>query len=1666
MLENRERWRDEERETNTPVRKDRWREGDKELGDNRKVDHRKVDRWSDTSSGRYHGEVRRAPSERSADSGTKDANHDQRRESKWNTRWGPDDKETDSLRDKWTDSGKDHDVPLDKGLSHLNHGKDERDTDHPRPWRSSSALNRGRVEPPYQSPTSNKLSPMAVHGRGRGENLNPTFSLGRGRGVFEGNPMNNTSTDSHSLASFSDKIDRCHEEPSPVRYSRAKLIDVYRMTDMRSSERMLDGVMLVPSLTQEEPLEPLALVAPTPEELFILKGIDKGDILSSGAPQITKDGSVGRNMVDVQSRRTKFGSREDLPIAADNYKDETADGFKEAEYGASYARNNDVGITRESRMHGTSVHSGAPWRSLSTGERVQSNSHDSRDIPADFRSRTDISWSQPQKDTTNEWSGSSANPSYSNEGPKRQVSEDPVIKRQLSGISDREQETRIHSQPSPEDLVLFYKDPQGAIQGPFTGSDIISWFEAGYFGIDLLVRLANAPQDSPFSLLGDVMPHLRAKARPPPGFSAAKQSEVIDESSKPNFTSFGKLYTGSGENTMLKNEPRFQHGSTAEAENRFIESLMSSNMGGGPLEKFGLSEGMQGYFGNSNTVPPLGTEGGDNLYQLAKRIQLERQRSLPNPYSLWTGRDAASIGPKSDIHQDPAIPQSNVLSAVAENLRQQPHPPNVPNSEFMSILQGLSDRPTSAVNSGVTSWSNFSVHGGLDPHQDKLDMAHGKNFPLQTSFGVHQRLQPQNLSTLKNLHAQGFDNPSGSLIPEKLLASGLSQEPQLLSLLQQQHMSQLKPQAPMPTQQLSILDEYLLLKQQQQQQELQQQQQLLRQQLLSQVLTEQHSQQHLVKQSYGQLQTLGLPLASSALDHLGFQPAHEMFQMGSQNQAINIQDTRTTDFVNMPPVVLQDGNHIGESETSIHLPHQLMDNRVHQKGSDAMMPEQSDENGHRKGSDDNCLQEQAISVGLRAEENVAISTCDDLMSVPADQFENSSVVPSVEAPDNEVTRPEHLDNFKLSSVDIVDLPKIQNKSSNEPSVHKEAKVVEAREVKKVSEKKSKKQKSSKAQSSDLAKTPSKTQQPKQSEPEVNKVSQVDFDMQNVKHEAYPGEVGESKSDVVTVDPNRVSGGNIQSEKKNEAELSGSIPQHHAQVITGQRAWKPAPGFKPKSLLEIQQEEQWRAQAQVQAQEEMTVSDISTSLGSMNISTAWAGVVGNSDHKENSIDRLSSEPTVAEGSLNQKSKKGQLHDLFAGEVMGKPSERESASSDSISHVSALPVTGSQSDSVDDGNFIEAKETKRSRKKSAKAKALGAKVSVPVAAAEIPVSSSPNEKGKNSRQALQEKDLLPAVPSGPSLGDFVVWKGETAAPSPAPAWSTDSGKSSARTSLRDILKEQEKKVSSGQHQTPVPTPQKAASVQSTRGNGPSWSTSMSSPAKVASPIQIISHGSAQSKNKVDDDLFWGPVDHPKQETKQTDFPQLANQGGWAKKTPGKGISGGSLSREKSMGSRAAEISLSSSPASKGKRDVLTKHSEAMDFRDWCESECVRLIGTKDTSFLEFCLKQSRSEAEILLKENLGSYDRDHEFIDKFLNYKDFMPSDVLEIAFQSRKQVSGDASYRVHDGARDTEVGGSNANADSKGGKKKGKKGKKVSPAVLGFNVVSNRIMMGEIQTVED
>ncbi|KAJ4963601.1 hypothetical protein NE237_023540 [Protea cynaroides] len=1716
----RDRWRDEERDTDSSIRRDRWREGDKELGD-----ARKMDRWMDNPSIRPSGEARRVPSERWTDTSNRESSYEQRRENKWNTRWGPEDKESESWREKWLDSSRDGEVPRDKGLSHLNNqGKDDKEGDYYRPWRSNSSQNRGRGEPHYQALTPNKQTPPLGYSRGRGENTPPTFSVGRGRVSSGGSAVNSTFASSYSLGTVSDKGESAHGEPSALSYNRTKLLDIYRMTDVRSYGKQLDAFIEVPSLTQAEPLEPLALFAPSVEELGILKAIDKGDIVSSGTPQVSKDGSVGRNSTDlVQMRRTKLGgSRDDLSSSIDDLKEDSDNSKAFREDVTATKKIDEVAVGRGISAHGnSSAHPGIPWRSQSLGERSHLPLHDRRDFPSSELGR---SHSQKERDSEQE-NSKTLPPSYYKDESNWQVGEsflsdigrESVLRRQSSEVFDRERETRkFVQQHSPEDLSLYYKDPQGEIQGPFSGIDLIGWFESGYFGIDLQVRVANASPDTPFSSLGDVMPHLRAKARPPPGFSGPKQNETADKLSRPKVSSLGKLHAGSSEIDIIKDESRSRQESVADAENRFLESLMSGNMNSPSREKFAFSEGLQGYIGNSSGgMPPVGVESGSDLnFLLAQRISLEWQRSLPNPHPYWPGRDAASMVPKAELVPDPST-HSKLLPSKVDGHHQIPHLQNV---DLMSILQGgASDK--SPVN-GISSWSNFPVQSGLDARQDKIDMHHNQPYSAQTAYVMQQqRMQQQNQPSLPNLISQNIDYPTGIVTPEKLLTSGLSQDQQMLSILQQQYLlSQLQvhPQAPVPTQ-LSLLDKIILLKQQQKQE--QQQQQLLRQQhLLSQVLSEHQSLNHLPEPSYGHLPAAAVAAGNAAVDHHGLRPPHDMFQNSSQMPVPNLQDGHVSNFATLSSQIPPDIAYNVSSEASLlHLPHQIFGSSTHPEGwGGTSLPErigdiqQKDSLFVVDGSpsqevvdnyslkpptlQENMLISNSCAAVVHAQTSESMPTSGDLVvectpeaistSIPLASPEMPPSSPSGTAKD-ETSVPEQINDVKPPSASVVEEPRVQNES---PMV-KEVKNAEVREVKKASEKKSRKQKFSKAQSfSDQPKgisMASPLQPLKQSETvRVETKSDTDMDVGATVYGTSPVTTGDAGTVVSTVETlasqlaKSFLAGSISTNEVSSVEIKveprevESVSLHSTQAHSGQKAWKSGPGLRAKSLLEIQQEEQRKVQM------EMTISENATAINSMSSSSPWVGVVANAEPKtvrDNHQDAVNAQTITgkAESSVKPVSKKSQLHDLLAEEVLAKFNEKTTEVSDNVSN---LPVSTQADPIVVVDDFIEAKDTKKSRKKSAKGKGMAAKASTPIASADMPIASSPIEKVKSSRQVQQEKDVLPAPSSGPSLGDFVIWKGEAANPLPAPAWSADSGKLTKPTSLRDIQKEQGKKVSSVQNQTQMPTPQKVQSTRNTRGSGSSWTVSGSSPSKVASPIQINSLASAHSKSKTEDDLFWGPLDQSKQEAKQSDFPSLAKQSSWGSNaTAVKGTVAGSTSWQKSTGSRSADYSVSSSAVSqsslRGKKDTMSKQSEAMDFRDWCESESVRLTGTKDTSFLEFCLKQSTSEAETLLIENLGSFDPDHEFIDKFLNYKELLSADVIEIAFRSHndRRVDGFGAVDVNiesAGAGDFDPDLAGDGSTKAGGKKKGKKGKKVSPLVLGFNVVSNRIMMGEIQNVEE
>ncbi|CAA2975644.1 uncharacterized protein LOC111408962 isoform X2 [Olea europaea var. sylvestris] len=1669
-----DRWHDEERDTNSSVRKDHWREADKELDDNRKVDR------LTGSSGRRHGEARRATGERWADSGNRESSQDQR--SKWSTRWGSDGKKTDTMREKWEDSKKESDVLFDKGPSHSPYlRKNEKDVDQYRTWRSNTSYSQGRVEPSHQALTPNKEVTTFAHGRGHGENLAPTFSLGRGRISSGGSSVTNTYIPPQPAGSSIEKVENGLEERSSLIYSRTKLLNVYSITDMRSFSKLLGEVDHVPSLTLEEPLEPLAFCTPTSEELVILKGIDKGEIISV-TPQIAKEGSVGRTTTDsVQLKGSRLGghsnyseslSHEKHIYSWPNAKLKTVQDYQafadhklnpEAlnEDRSSYMKNEDTTTTIESRMpENSSMLPVGAWRSSSFLEHSKSAIHDWREISRDV-----------QKDLTGAWENNLADPTNAKrEGSKLQIVDDSILRRQPSAVFDRELESRKNSQPSPEDLVLYYKDPQGEIQGPFAGSDIIGWFEAGYFGIELQVRLASAPADSPFYLLGDVMPHLRAKVKPPPGFSTPNPDDIQVAFGRSNHNSSGKLHSASSEADTIKSEPRYIHGQTMEAENKFLESLMSGSTSSAPLEKFTVSEDMQGYMGiNSRALPPVGAGSGDDSHLLAKMMTLERQSSLTNSYSHWPGRDLGSHLAKTDVVNDSLLAHLNLDSLILDNASA---PNNSQNVDLMSIIRGLPDRSTNNVINGTSGWLNLPGQGGLGPHQDKLDMHPGQNFPPQAALGTQQqRLESQN-SLLSNLLAQSSNNSSSMLTPEKLLSSGLSQDPQRLSSLQQQYLLQLHSQAPVASQQLSLLDKLLLLKQQQKQEQEERVRQ--QQQLLSHVLSEHHPYQKFVESPFVQLQTSGLSCGNASSDHAQFQESRELFQTDSQlAPALNLQDESASNVILPSSVSQNDSLNVGSEARSVHLPHQIFGHTIHQRNWDACLPEQVDNMQQKDfpmttaivdtftGSE--LPNRYPFELKVHNAEAIKVASSADAPSFPPGEHLGKSVALQLAGCDNELFVLENANAVVVPPTTAFEPQDLGETHNDDFLGVKEVKNAETPEVKKSSAKKSKKQKASKAQCPDSAKGVFKTKKAESSEIEGTNIDNAVSELQTVEEERKTNEVTSDGGDFLQAQTSLpahmfADEGEV---TKNRGQ-TGEVSQFNTQAHTGQRVWKPTPGFKPKSLSEIQQEEQKRAR-----EKEIAASEISTALSSMSVSTHWAGMVANSDHKAlgGTLQDSATTKLILGKSESFSNQESPSHDLIWETNVAKSSEI-------LISTSSLPPVSL--DSVDDDNFIEAKDTKRSRKKSAKAKVAGVKVSVPVVSLDLSVGSNFIDKGNNSHQ-IQQKEILPAVPSGPSLGDFVTWKGESTNPSPAPAWSTESVKFQKPTSLRDILKEQQRTVSSGSEGTPVPTPQKSTFNQPAHGVG---SSSLSS-AKAASSIQINSSASSHSKHKVDDDLFWGSSEQPNHEAKQSDFPLLGSQGSWGSKitqTKG-GTPGKTLNRQKSSGGGPGEYTISSSPTSsqpslRGKKDALTKHSEAMDFKEWCENECFRLVGSKDTSFLEFCIKQSRAEAEILLMENLGTFDSNREFIDKFLNYKDFLPIDVIDIAFKTRNDQQATASG-VGDMTSDyVGIGGSNrGGVDStdggpKGGKKKGKKGKKVSPSVLGFNVVSNRIMMGEIQTIDD
>ncbi|URD85907.1 GYF domain [Musa troglodytarum] len=1701
-----DRWHDEERETSSAIRRDRWKEGDKEPGD-----ARRIERWFENTF-RHSGETRRTPSERWNDSGNKES--DQRRESKWNTRWGPGDKESDSWREKWSDSGKGGNGTPDKGApaSYLsghgkdinNHGKETEGEDHySRSWRSNYTLGRGRGDSSHhQLQTPVKQPNMIGYGRIRAENGISSAPIGRGRFNSSMGSTNSDASRSLHLGFSHEKSDGASGDLSTIRYARMKLLDIYRTTDIKGFRLSLDEFVEVPSLTQVEPLEPLAFSAPTSDESVIIKGIDKGEIVSSGASQLIKESSIGRTNTDAVSSRQNVDVV--LPSA-------------------------DEMITKEVTRMESSSHCVVPQKSQSAGDHKYGSKFDRKDFSLEVASvESDMSSSHLQKDMEFKHNTAITSLLYrdgqwqdidtvgfhldtkSDSNNKRQSTE--VMKESESLISKDVLISRKLLSPSPEDLSLYYKDPQGQIQGPFSGSDLIGWFEAGYFGIDLQVRLAGSPADAPFSSLGDVMPHLRMKAGPPPGFGVVKHSVTLDESLKGKIVNPGSIHSGLGEN-VIKSGQRNTHDTATESQNRFLESLMSGNMNGSPSDGFSLSRGMQEFGGSTSGRLPsvVGESGSDMNYLLAQARLLERQRSLLNPLSYWSEGDISSIASKPDMISDSSMPHSKFMPSAGGS------PPQILQSpqhvDLLSLLHAGADKPPSrSVNSGVPFRPNFleaptvnsPICGGVEFPADMLNMHYNQPIPSQIRFGVQQQgLQSANQPPLPHLITQHGDLSSCLVPPEKMLTSEINQDPRLSNLLQQQHLlSQLQLHSQIPPVQLPSLEKILLLQQQQKQEQqqflmLQQQQQ---QHMLSKVLSSHQSHQQFGDPSYGQAPA-AMSAGNAAVNHLMLQGTHEALQINQQRPVAYECTEQPSYYPNVNMQGTLDVNSVSSGPLSLCKPHQVFDQMSCSKESDTQFTLDNDDIPNPATVEKPLMADSLtfLEAMKKSEELTSdLKRVDESLGDAETDHKPPSISQTQVVPPFGSETLNSLDSVEGSHISHDFVSSISDQVQNINICSQEVKEIAAEaQVKKVSEKKLKKQKKSKTKiSADPGKGLPKMVSSQRSSTDIEIVgtnaNEVKSEVQADAEESLcgpsfgtgvEGSVASSTEHSESLRSQLLSSVKlVTAESKTEGEAESGVVgplTSNSKVSSSQWAWKSSPGLKPKSLLEIQQEEQLRAQKETLLSE---IDAVATSARSA-LPAPWSGLITNLENKLNGDTKQAATSSVvnSENNLKSKSRKSQLHDLLAEEVLTKSSKEDAELFVSRAEGLLLPPptpAGSDIDTsaVDDDDFVEAKDTRKARKKASKSKASGVKIPQSVGMAELSADPSPTEKAKSTCLAQQEKELLPALPKGPSLGDFVLWKGDQVSSAPPPAWSLDSRKLHRPMSLRDIQMEQEKRSGTVQQQISIPTPAKLQSNHASRGNGSSRQVSGSVPSNIASSIHLVSQVSTQTKSRSEDDLFWGPSDQSKPEPKKSGFPPSQSSVSWGVKgTPSKGASGAG-SGQKPSGSRPVDQSLSASPGpvvsvSKGRSVPTTKNSEAVEFRDWCVNEWFRLTGTNDTSFLEFCIKQSTSEAEVLLRENIGSLDRNHEFIDNFLNYKEFLAPDVLETAFQSQKSRNTseqNTSLRSSNTATDAEEGLEDGlDGPSKGrGKKKGKKGQKVNPSILGFNVVSNRIMKGEIQSIED
>lgn len=258
------------------------------------------------------------------------------------------------------------------------------------------------------------------------------------------------------------------------------------------------------------------------------------------------------------------------------------------------------------------------------------------------------------------------------------------------------------------------------------------------------------------------------------------------------------------------------------------------------------------------------------------------------------------------------------------------------------------------------------------------------------------------------------------------------------------------------------------------------------------------------------------------------------------------------------------------------------------------------------------------------------------------------------------------------------------------------------------------------------------------------------------------------------------------------------------------SWKPTPGVRAKSVLEIQAEERLETQREIAL--ENTKVTTTTASG---LSIHWVDLVETSGQQFG--DQARPMCDKKNGNISQ-SNRSHLHDLLAREELIKSNANAGVIINSADDTSFPPLAPSitQSDAhIHDGaDFIEFKGTRKISNRGKKPK--GSAVKTPASHANV---------------------------------------------IPGPA--TDPAQVREPCSLRNIQVEEEQESANLQQLVPASSHAKGPMDQHIHGNNSSWQGSESPPSRGNELLKMTSHVSSHSTPNSEEYLFWEPREHAKQD-----------------------------------------------------------------------------------------------------------------------------------------------------------------------------------------------------------